>query len=259
MTEAMSEAMADEFGSIATWTAEAVVDLGPDHALPAACRGSGSPESLDWLADQLRLAATTTFLDSGAGVGGPAEYAARTTGARPLLVEPMQAACRAASSLFGRAVVVGDGASLPCSDGSFSAAWSIGVLCTVQNKRAHLEELARVLTSQGRVGLLVYERGTKPLRHQPQGNYFPSPLELNDLLIQAGLAVCDTALLTDFAPSPDVWQEASARVDAWIAQRYRETAAFQHAERQQSAIGSLIEEELVTGRMIIARAAKPCS
>jgi SAM-dependent methyltransferase len=254
MSEAMAEEMEDEFGAVATWTAEAVLDLGADHALPAACRGSGSPSSLDWLIDRLGLSPEVSFVDAGAGVGGPAEYAARVAGARPVLVEPMEAACRAACRLFGRPVVVGDGASLPCSDASFSVAWSIGVLCTVENKRAHLDEIARVLTSQGRVGLLVYERGAEHLREQPQGNHFPSVLELTDLMGQAGLVVCDTALLTDFPPAPAEWQEAVARVDAWIAERYGDRAAFQHAQRQQSVIRSLIDEELVTGRLIVAQA-----
>ena len=44
------EDQTDEFDVAARWTAESVGRLGPDHAIPAACRGSGGPGALAWLA-----------------------------------------------------------------------------------------------------------------------------------------------------------------------------------------------------------------
>jgi SAM-dependent methyltransferase len=249
----VTEAMIDEFDATAMWTAEAVLDLGPEYALPAACRGSGTPASLDWLIQELRLAPNVGFLDSGAGVGGPAEYAARSTGALPILVEPMEGACRAASRLFGRPVVVGNGTSLPCPDKSFSAALSLGVLCTVPDKTAHLNELARVLGPHGKLGLLVYERSVPDLPQQPRGNHFPSVSETNTLVRQAGLVVAATALLTEFGPAPTEWQATADRVDAWIAERHESEATWQKANEQQSIVRSLIESELVVGRLIVAQ------
>jgi len=41
----MADAMDAEFDTVAMWTAEVVDALGPEYALPAGCRGSGSPES----------------------------------------------------------------------------------------------------------------------------------------------------------------------------------------------------------------------
>ena len=49
----VDEQMQDEFGTMAAWTRQAVSDLGPDHAMPAACRGSGRPSGLDWLLTRL--------------------------------------------------------------------------------------------------------------------------------------------------------------------------------------------------------------
>ena len=63
---------------MAAWTADAVEELGADYALPAACRGSGSPAALEWLADRMRLAPGMRLLDSGAGVGGPARLVQET-------------------------------------------------------------------------------------------------------------------------------------------------------------------------------------
>jgi hypothetical protein len=49
--------MKAEFDTVAAWTAEVALDLGPDHYLPAGCRGSGSPGALRWLLDRLELLA----------------------------------------------------------------------------------------------------------------------------------------------------------------------------------------------------------
>ena len=81
-----------EFGTVAGWTEEAVLALGPDHAVPAGCRGSGSEGALRWLADALAVRPGDRVLDSGAGVGGPAGWLAAERGVRPVCAEPMAAA-----------------------------------------------------------------------------------------------------------------------------------------------------------------------
>ena len=63
----MSEAMAAEFDTVAAWTSEVALDLGPEYLLPAACRGSASPGALRWLLEHLDPTAETRMLDCGAG------------------------------------------------------------------------------------------------------------------------------------------------------------------------------------------------
>src|SRR4051794_41288915 len=101
MSSLESDAMEAEFDTVAGWTEEAVRALGPEHAVPAGCRGSGSEGALRWLADRLELRPGTRLLDSGAGVGGPAGWLAAEHGLRPVCAEPMAAAGRASRRLVG--------------------------------------------------------------------------------------------------------------------------------------------------------------
>ncbi|MGO8885146.1 MAG: class I SAM-dependent methyltransferase [Streptosporangiaceae bacterium] len=84
---------------------------------------------------------------------GPEEF-----GVRPVLAEPMQGACRAASQLFGLPTVAAAGQHLPFADGSFDAALILGVLSALSDKLPALAELRRVLVPAGQLGLLVYLR-----------------------------------------------------------------------------------------------------
>ena len=173
MTE--DDAMADEFDTVAGWTRQAVAELGEDHALPAACQGSASPAALDWLATSMGLRQGLRLLDSGAGVGGPAEHAARSYGVRPTLAEPMEGACRAARRLFDHPVVVSDGLALPFPDATFDAAWSLGVLCTIEDKRAYLAELRRAVVA-GRRGRAARLHARRRVPARPAGGQLlPEP------------------------------------------------------------------------------------
>lgn len=253
--ELQPEAMVDEFDTVASWTASAVAELGDDHALPAACRGSGSPAALDWLADAMALDAGTTLLDSGAGVGGPAAYAARTRGVRPVLTEPMEGACRAARTLFGHPVVVADGLHLPVADEAFEAVWSLGVLCTIDDKRAYLDELRRAVVPGGAVGLLVYTRAVESLPDQPEGNSFPSRDELRADLDAVGLTVEAEIPLADLPGTPDDWDRAATAVEEAVERHHRADERWQRAQSQQETIVGLIGDGLVVGVLVSCRAA----
>src|SRR3954467_3882968 len=101
MSELESEAMEAEFGTVAGWTEQAVRALGPEYAVPAGCRGSGSESALRWLADGLQLQPDSRGRDDGAGVGGPAGWLAAERGVRAVCAEPMAEAVRASRRLFG--------------------------------------------------------------------------------------------------------------------------------------------------------------
>jgi SAM-dependent methyltransferase len=243
--------MKAEFDTVAAWTADAALALGPDHHLAAACRGSGSPGVLRWLLDRLAVTAADTMLDVGAGVGGPAAFAAAEVGVRPLLSEPEAGACHAARRLFDLPVVQA-ASDLPFAGGSVDVAWSLGVLCTVPDQPHLLAELRRVLTAEGRLGLLVFV-ATGPLPEQPVGNDFPTQERLDALLSGAGLRVENSASAADFAGSPALWQEQAAAVEAELERRHGNQEAWQVAGQQSAAIGRLLAAGDLVGTMVVAR------
>lgn len=243
MTELESEAMEAEFGTVAGWTEEAVRILGPEYAVPAGCRGSGSEQALRWLADRLRLDTRTRFLDAGAGVGGPAGWLAAEHGVRPVCAEPMVAAVRASRRLFGLPSVVALGQQLPFADAAVEAAWCLGVLCTTSDKLGALTELRRVLADCGRLGLLVFIADAPLPPPLPEGNEFPSEPELRDLLVRARFRLEDAAD-ADLSASPPAWTERADAVEAEIARRHGQDPAFQQAQEQSGRVGRLLQRGL---------------
>ena len=245
--------MSAEFDTHAEWTAQVAIDLGAPYKIPAACRGSGSPAALEWLLDNLDLSHGDRLLDCGAGVGGPAAFAAEHRSVRPLLVEPEPGACRAARALFDHPVVRASASALPVGDETFDAAWSLGVLCTVPDQWSLLTELCRVVRPGGRIGLLVFMARTTEPFDQPDGNDFPMESELLDLVDRSGLGIEAWRGTEEMAdPSPD-WESRVEKVAAELADRHRDEDAWQLAERQSDLIGQLLSTSLVTGELLVLR------
>jgi SAM-dependent methyltransferase len=248
----MIDAMEAEFDTVAAWTAEVAQHLGPDYFLPAGCRGSGSPGALRWFLQRLEVTAADRMLDCGAGVGGPAGFAAQEVGVRPVLTDPEAGACRAARELFGLPVVQA-ASDLPFASGSFDVIWCLGVLCTVPEQDRLLAELHRVLTPDGRLGLLVFTAAAPPLSDQPDGNNFPSTAELPALLARAGLRVVDSATADDFAAAPTHWQSQVAAVEAELERRHGDDPLWQTAGRQSALIGRLLSSGELVGTLVSVR------
>lgn len=250
----MSDAMSAEFDTVAEWTAEVAVELGPDHHVPAGCRGSGSPAALDWLVERLDLASGETLVDCGAGVGGPAAYAAQRSEVRPLLVEPEAGACRAARTLFAHPVVRADAAALPVADGSVDAAWALGVLCTTEAQLELLRELLRVTRTAGRIGLLVLV-AAEPLGEEevPEGNHFPTMDTFRRLVDEAGLRIDEACGTDQLGSVPGEWSRRVDAVTAELTARHGDDRAWQQAERQSDLIGELIADGRISAELFSLR------
>ncbi|MBN9099375.1 MAG: class I SAM-dependent methyltransferase [Pseudonocardia sp.] len=244
-----ASAMDDEFDVSARWTAEAVAQLGPDHALPAACRGSASPAALRWLTADLEPG--SLLVDVGAGMGGPAAFAARETRAHPLLFDPMPGACRAAAELFELPTLVASAERLPLRTAAADAAWCIGVLCTIDDKPAALQELRRILPTSAPLGMLVFVRRGE-IDDGPAGNTFPTDTELDRLVRDARFTVTADVDLTDLDVAPADWQERIDRVERRIEELHSSDPRFIEASDQERKITRLLTEERIAGRLLRA-------
>jgi SAM-dependent methyltransferase len=251
-----------EFDLFAGWTEDAVRELGPDHAIPAGCRGSGSPADLAWLAEALRVGPDTRVVDVGSGVGGPAAWLAEHFGPAPACVEPMRGAAAAGRRLFGLPTVVADAAALPLRSGAFDVAQCLGVLCTVPaaDRPQVVRELRRVLRDPdgegtgGELGLLVFvARGPLP-GPLPEGNDFPREDALCALLDAAGFDVLQSLESDGLAEAPLSWQERADAVDAALARRHGDDPRWRRAQEQTARIARLIGGGHVRPLLVHARA-----
>ena len=240
MTGLESEAMEAEFGTVAAWTEQAVRALGPEYAIPAGCRGSGSEGALRRLADGLAVRPGDRFLDDGAGLGGPAGWLAAERAVRPVCAEPMADAVRASTRLFGLPAVVAAAQALPFADASFDAAWCLGVLCTFEEKAVALGELRRVLTDGGRLGLLVLVADWPLSGPLPEGNTFPATEELTALLDGAGFRLTATTE-ADLHDSPPEWGERADAVDEEVARRHGDAPELRQAREQARRVARLLD------------------
>ena len=245
-------AMEAEFDVVAGWTRDAVAALGPDHAIPAACRGTASPSALAWLGEACELGAGSRLVDAGAGVGGPAAFAAERFGVRPVLVEPMVGACRAARELFGFPTVAGTGDRLPLATGTADAVWCLGVLCTTEAKGALLAELHRLLAPGRPLGLFVLVAERQPVPDAPEGNSFPAHDELARALDLAGFDIVQQVAATDLAATPGSWQDRIDRVERAVADVHGDDPRFHQAEEQEERMGKLMSSGAVSGWLVHA-------
>ena len=242
----------DEFDQLAGWTARAIRDLELEDPVPAACNGSGSPASLAWLRDRLGLGSDSSVLDTGAGLGGPAAWMARSSGARLFTAEPMARAAGGSRALFATPGVVAWSHQLPFASGGFSAALALAVLSTVGDKEAYLREVRRVLTPGGGLGLLDYVRTGAPVAAPPANNDFLLPGQLDDLLGASGFRVRARAMASDLAPIPAEWSAVSERVSRSVAAAHPGARAVERSEAQQQRFARLLSDGSLGIRLVAA-------
>jgi SAM-dependent methyltransferase len=190
------------------------------------------------------------LLDLGAGVGGPAAWASRRYGVRPVLVEPMPGGCQAAAHLFGLPVVLANGLAVPLRDNSVDAAWSLGVLCTLADKYAVLRELRRVLSPGAPLGLLVLVAQVADPQPAPEGNYFPSQPELLAVLEKAGFDVREQVPAQEKVP--ESWTSRADAVGNFIRAAHQDDERYLESEEQSRRMRELLRSGQVSTQLIHA-------
>lgn len=237
-----------EFDVVARWTVESVGRLGADVAIPAACRGSGGPGAIDWLADWLIELPGCRFVDIGAGLGGPAARLVERQGGQAVLSDPMAGAVEGSRSLFGWPAVRAKAQQLPFADASVDAAWALGVLSTTEDQGQVMAELRRVLVPGGRAGLVVYVATGDTVADAPAGNHFPSAAELAELIDGTGFDVVEGIDVGDLpGPSPR-WTDAEDRVEADMRARHGDDERWSSAQAGEDRVGELLGEGQIVGR-----------
>jgi len=191
-----------EFGEQAAEIADRITDLAPDDRIAAACRGSGNPVALAWLAENLRLSSSSRVADLGAGLGGPSAWMQSRYGCTVFAVEPQQRAATAAVDLFGGPMVVSDADPTPFVDDAFDVALLLGVVSVVDDPRAVLREAHRIADA---LGLIEYcSTGDNPVL--AGGSTFPT-VDALTAMVSDSWTIDQTSAVS--VETPSSWAHAS--------------------------------------------------
>ncbi|MEJ7799335.1 MAG: class I SAM-dependent methyltransferase [Ilumatobacter sp.] len=198
---------ATEFGDQAASIAIQITELPTEEQIAVACRGSGNPVALTWLAENLRLRDTSTVVDLGAGIGGPSAWLRSRYGCRITGVEPEEQAAQAASSIFGLTTIVAAAEITPFAADTFDSALLLGVVSVVPGPETVLREARRIART---LGLLDYcSTSNDPV--VAGGSTFPTPQRLR-AIIAVDWRINQFAAV-DVDP-PDTWAHAGAGVES---------------------------------------------
>jgi len=201
------ESMAGEFDQQASVIASRLHELPAVEQIAAACRGSGNPAALSWLAECLGLHHRSWVIDLGAGIGGPAAWLTRRYGCQIVNLEPAPLAARAANRLFGAPTICGAAERAPVKDDAFDVGLLLGVLSVVENPGQVLREARRIASG---IGVMEY-CSTSPQDVVVGGSTFVPAEGLRCLIEQFGWRVVQEADVD--VPSPRSWAEATAKLE----------------------------------------------
>jgi SAM-dependent methyltransferase len=229
-----------EFDDVASSTAEHLVGRPIDDRIAAACRGSGNPAALAWLAEECGLAPGARVVDLGGGLAGPTAWLARHYGCSAVVLDPSPGATRSARRLFDLPFVRADAAHSPLRRDTFDVALVLGVVSVVDDPVSVLTEAARLARA---VAVIEY-CGTRGAPVDAGGSRFPTPDELVELTARAGFEPRATTSIT--MPAPRRWSELQREVDAG-------EAGDGDSRRAERAIDELIGDGTLAPYALAAR------
>jgi ubiquinone/menaquinone biosynthesis C-methylase UbiE len=171
------------------------------------------------IAAALRVDDSSSVLDIGSGLGGPARAIAELTGAHVTGVDLTPAFAEAATAMsewtgLGDRTdfVVGDATVLEFADAAFDAALTVHVAMNIPDKGALYREARRILRPGGRFVVYDVLRGAGGPLHYPvpwardaSTSFLASPDEMVELLQTAGFTVVEQ---TDSSADSLAWFEA---------------------------------------------------
>jgi SAM-dependent methyltransferase len=231
------ETLEAEFGPYSEWMVDVLAEM-PDP-IPAACRGTGSPTLFRMAADLLQIDSKARVLDVGCGLGGPGAWLARAMDCSVVGIDVMETEIRGARTLFPEIdSVVASSAALPFPDSEFGAAWSLGALEMIEEKRDALDETYRVLSPGGRFAIYGFV-ALEPLEHQPLGDHLVTRPELISLIHETGFTLVSEDCAAGLQRGPHEWTDAVRQMRARLARDHSGDPILEAEERERAAFNEL--------------------
>lgn len=241
-----------EFGHYSAWVVDAIKQIGLKDSIPAACRGTGNPSLLQHLAAGLGIEQGALVLDVGVGLGGPAAWLVRHHACRLVGIDIMIESARGATLLFADIqTAVASTRALPFKDRTFDAAWALGVIEMIADKKRAFEEIARVLVPRARVVLYDFVATGSLLQDPPAASRFESAEDITEKLEEAGFNMLRSCPVPFISPPPDGWRAAAVSVRERIRDEHRGDRRLAMAEEGLNSFnrvrrsGSIREWEFV--------------
>lgn len=231
-----------EFDEVASSTADRLVGRPIDDRIAAACRGSGNPAALAWLAEECALRPGAGVVDLGSGLAGPAAWLARHYGCGIVALDPSPGATRGARRLFDLPLVRADATRTPLRADAFDLALVLGVVSVVDDPAELLAEAARLAQM---VAVLDY-CGTRGRPVEAGGSRFLTPAQLSDVVERSGFRDCAAVAVT--IPAPRRWSELQRECNA-------DGAAAPTSSDAERTIEGLIEAGALAPYALVARRA----
>ena len=248
----MHPALDIEFGTYTEWLVEAILRLDREQRIPSACRGTGRPELFDHIADRLAIGSGSVVLDLGSGLGGPGAWLGRARGCRVVGTDVMEIEVRGSARLFpGTSAAVAEAERLPWRDSSFDAAWSLGVVEMVGDKRRAMREVARVLKPGGRVAIYGFFATGKPFTHPPTANHFVGTDELVSDLEWNGLRILEVEP-NEWTSAPPDWRRAVELVRSDVIAHHEGDRRLALAQTQLGSFNWLRTSGCIADWVVIA-------
>ncbi len=242
------------FDDIATWRAQAAVDLGLTgiELVAAISPGPAFPTTLHALAEHVPHRPGTTIVDLGAGMGGASAWLSAVTGAAIICIEPADGSRRAAQRLFPgldvrRGTATDSGLPSACAD----AVVALGVTSLLDDLAGLFAEASRLLRPGGFVGVAdmflatgdVERDGTNTLRSLPATIAAAAA---------AGLEAVVIGCADDAEPAAE-WSAAADRLRAAVVAAHRGEPALEPWLADQHKLAEWIAGGHVVGGCLVLR------
>jgi len=233
------------------WRTNVVVALGlsGEQRYAGAATSAAMPQLVHHLREVLRTTAPGTGLDVGGGLGPLSAWLMQHTHHRIVPVDPSEASCQGARTLFGLASVRAGASALPFATGSCSVTVLNGVISLLDDLGSAVAEAARTTRPEGIVA--VADLTASGDRRVTSGNN--TFWVADDVAAALERAGCVIDYVACSEPGIGEWATVQEAVDDEIQRRYSGAPGFEQWRDDGARLRALIDAGTVGATSIIAR------